>query len=58
MKYKTRKYDEANTLVLRTPKGNRRWPRHDLDVETLIVDTTNRAEAVRIAKETSSIHWG
>ena len=57
MKYKTRKYDEASTLVLRVPK-DAKWPRHDLDVETLIVDTTNRKEAVRIAKETSSIHWG
>lgn len=56
-KYRTRAEGEQ-TLVMRTFKENKRWPSDELDMETLIVDTMNRKQALCIAKGTAPYHWG
>ena len=50
-------YSEIEILVYRTLKGCK-WPKDDLDVETLIVEETSRSEAIKVAKETSDVYWG
>jgi hypothetical protein len=56
-KYKTRVESPTEILVMRTHKSNA-WPRDELDMETLLVDSTNRHEAIREAKATEAYCWG
>ncbi len=56
-KYKTKVETPGEILVMRTHSSNP-WPRDQLDMETLVIEGTNRQDALREARTTEAHHWG
>ena len=56
-KYRTRVETPGEVLVMRTGPANA-WPKDDLNVETLIIEGTDRRNAIKEAKTVEAYHWG